>query len=418
MKSKISFFLAGTLMITAMAFNGCTTNNEPETGTISFGMEQSVTEVMKSAADVDYRVNAALVTIVNSDGEKVFDKEYLEFYHFGDAFVTRSLKLNVGNYNLTEFMLIDSTGTVLWATPAEGSRLAGMVNDPVPIQFTVYADNTTRVIPEVVRIGNYEPADFGYVNFAVRFVDRLCIKVFFESYCDDWYNDSILMLADPNITAPYYPSRMIVYSGQGKLLTESYLVPGENKILIPRGYELYKLVVLDCGSQVCFSDVFGPDELRMFSCAEGDFLQISCGPVSPEVVITPDDVLEPTIEQGVFGRITEPAPDTTMTEEYTVRPLVTEIYIYDYAEGDTLWRPGTDCYVYPDMYTEPHVIVRSNIHGYYQFPLTEGKYSYMVKTPFGYYIDMYVSSHQPGLFEVKAGEITKLNIHIQPCIWF
>lgn len=419
MKFKKPFLLISTLVIGAMVFHGCNKNSEEETGTIEFGMETLNDEALKAVENGHHNVAAALVTIKNSEGEKVYDKEYLPFYSFGDAFVTQSLQLKVGKFQLTEFMLLDSSENVIWATPVEGSRLAGMVNDPVPIEFVVYADNTTRVVPEVVRVADHPPADFGYVNFSVEFVENFCIRVFFESRCSDWYNDSILMLADSAFSAPFYLSRMIIYA-DGEMVAETTLEPGKNRVMIPRGHDMYKLVVLDCGNQVCFSDMFGQEELRMFNCSEGEFLHIGCGPVPPEVIVTPDDVVEPTIEQGVFGRITEPLYDSTDTDEYNIQPMVTELYIYRQHEGDTIFYPamGADCYVMPDLYMEPLAVVRSNVHGYYQLPLEKGNYTYMVQTPFGFYVDMYVSSHLPGRFEVQTGDVTRLNIHVQPCIWF
>jgi len=418
------------VLIAFVAFQGCEKAEVDQLGSLDFGMSP-VDDVLKSLDADRYDVHAALVTIVNVNGEKVFDKEYIEFFSFGNSFVTKSINLNVGDYLLSEFMLVDSASTVIWATPTEGSRLANLVSEPVPIQFSVYLNNTTHLYPQVVRVANHNPDDFGYVNFHVEFVDNFCIGVFFESFCNDWYmgpggdgdssqfidtvfySDSAIYL-DNGLIAPFFPSRLVIYS-DNEIISETYLYQGENKIPIPRrGYDMFSLMVFNCGNQLCFNQTFGLDELRHFSCAEGEQLFINCEPYEPEVIITPEDILEPTIEQGVFGTVTQPAWDSTIYEDYTTQPMITDLYIYKAEVGDSLFYllPSSDCYVYPDLYVEPLAVVRTNSSGIYQLPLEEGIYNYLVKTDYGYYLDAYISSRYPGVFEVKDGEVTLLNIHV------
>lgn len=429
MKHKASSLLFPIFIMAALTLFSCNKNDDPQTGSIEFGMDP-VTENALKSADTDHRhVTAALVTIVNEVGEKVYDKEYLPFYSFGQSFVTKSLKLNVGKYRLTEFMLVDSSGTVTWATPAEGSRLAPLVNDPVPINFAVYANNTTQVYPQVVRVANHQPDEFGYVNFNVEFIDHFCMNLFLESPCNWYMNDSINMETGNGM--PFYASRIAIYS-EGALLSESYLSAGENRVMVPRGYETYTIRVFDCGNQLCFREMFEAEELRKFRCDGGEFLFIVCGVEEPGVILTPDDISEPTIEQGVFGQVTGAGlddymilDDSTWTDsanfaEPQTYPMVTDLYIYKTAMTDTVYYPASpgDCYYYPDINARPIAVVRTNSSGYYQLPLDAGSYSYLVKTPFGFYIDAWVSSHIPGRFEVHTGEVTMLNIYVQPCIWF
>jgi len=417
-----------SVIMAMLVWQGCNKTDENLTGSIDFGMNPLVEETLKSLSSGHHDVAAALVSIKNANGELVYDKEYLEFYMFGEAFLTKSLKLEVGKYRLTEFLLVNEEGEVTWATPLEGSRLAHLVDDPLPIEFRVLEDETTHVHPQVVRIGNYNPDDFGYVNFNVSFVERICMAVYFESNCY-WMNDSIypapmgydtIVSPDDGIIAPIYPARMLIYSND-RLLTETYLNPGENKVWIPMGYDEYKIVVYDCGNQPCFDAHFGMEELKHFSCRNGEFLYIECGYTNPEVIITPEDILEPTIDQGVFGRITQSVWwDENGTDDYTIIPLVAQLYIYENSMYDSIYYhvEGNDCLVYPDMNRQPLAIVQSNSNGYYQLPMEEGKYNYMVQVPYGFYIDFWVSSHLPGVFEVIAGEVTILNIHVNDCVWY
>lgn len=419
-----------SVVMAMLLWQGCNKTEENLTGSIDFGMNPLVEETLKSLSSGHHDVVAALVTIRNENGELVYDKEYLEFYMFGDAFVTKSLKLEVGKYWLKEFLLLNEEGEVTWATPLEGSPLAPLVDDPLPIEFRVIEDETTHVHPQVVRIGNHNPDDFGYVNFNVSFVERFCLAVYFESDCY-WLYDSIgydvmgydtVVTTEDGFTAPIFPARMLVYSNN-KLLSETYLYPGENKVGIPMGYEEYKLVVYDCGNYPCFDAVFHMEELKHFSCRNGEFLHIECHHTHPEVIVTPEDIMEPTIEQGVFGRITQPVwwdGDSTGTEDYSIVPMIAQLYIYESSWEDSIYYhvEDNDCLVYPDMNRQPLAIVQSNSNGYYQLPMEEGKYNYMVEVPNGFYIDFWVSSHFPGIFEVMAGEVTILNIHVSDCVWY
>lgn len=429
MRHNRSILLVPIVLMATLVLFSCNKNDDTETGSIAFGMDPVTEDALKAAATESRNVTAALVTIVNQEGEKIYDKEYLPFYSFGQSFVTKSLKLNVGKYQLTEFMLVDSSGDVTWATPAEGSRLAGLVDDPVPIYFGVFVNNTTQVNPQVVRVANHPPDDFGYVNFNVEFIDHFCINLYLESLCTWYMNDSIYR--ETGAGMPFYPSRIAIYS-EGALLTESFLSGGENRVMVPRGYDTYYLRVFDCGNQLCFREMFGAEELRKFRCDGGEFLYISCGIEEPEVILTPDDISEPTIEQGVFGQVTDPGLDYYMImndstwadsvdfADPQVYPLMTDIYIYKADVADTVYYPAStaDCYYYPDLDIKPIAVVRTNASGYYQLPLDAGSYRYLVKTPFGFYIDAWVSSHVPGRFDVLAGEVTLLNIYVQPCIWF
>ena len=310
-------------------------------------------------------------------------------------------------------MLTDSSGNITWATPLEGSRLAHLVNNPLPIAFHVTAETTTTLHPQVVRIGSHHPSDFGYVNFDVDFVERMCLKIYFESGCYSIYDDSILTASGD--FAPVYPSYITVRS-EGKVLLRTHLVPGMNRISLPRGYDDYRMQVTDCGEQVCFLETFKPEQLHKFSCYNGTPLEIICHNNDPAVIITPEEIMDPTIEQGVFGRITREAEDTTMTEAYVMEPVVRELYIYHYAEADSIdfFLQEPACLNAPLPF-QPVAVVRSNTSGYYQLPLPEGKYVYMVKVQDGFYIDRYISSRIPGKLVIREGEVTTLHIHIIPC---
>ena len=212
MKNTILTIVA--IVALALTWPSCT--QVEEEGTIQFGLELSDDTDLKSAeagAEVDARVSAALITIVGENGELIFDKEYLPIYRFGTEYTTRSLKIPVGRFQLTEFMLIDSSGMVLWATPMEGSNLAHLVRKPLPIKFGISTEETTTIDIQVIRVKDHPPADFGYVNFDIGFVDRFCLKVFYSSRCVEEWPDGLM--------APVHQPRLTIRAGDRIILDEA-----------------------------------------------------------------------------------------------------------------------------------------------------------------------------------------------------
>ena len=155
---KKHFFLLTGLFAILMVFNSC--NREEEKGQLTLGLNLVEEELQKAAVSNEY-LTTALVTITGEDGVLLYDKEPLELIRFGTGLVTRSLTLPTGGFRLTEFMLTDASGMVLWATPLEGSRLAGLVDDPLPTYFRILPGVSTSVDLQVVRVGDRPPEDFG-----------------------------------------------------------------------------------------------------------------------------------------------------------------------------------------------------------------------------------------------------------------
>ncbi|MFC2129278.1 hypothetical protein ACFLQX_00705 [Bacteroidota bacterium] len=422
MKTRRFSSISMLFILSMMVWQGCT-KTEVHQGSIDFGMNPLIESTLKSAEINRYDVVGALVSIVGEDGELIYNKEMLHFYTFGESFVTEKLKLDPGHFQLTEFLLIDSSRHILWATPLEGSRLAYLVDDPLPIEFYIESNTTTHLQPEVVWVGNHNPGDFGYVTFDVQFIDNLCIGVYYESACYDIYNDSMYLwytdsiLISDGIFAPIFPGKFQVFA-EKKLIFETYIMPGYNALQIPRGYKYYHIVLTDCYQEKCFSETFSIEELRRFSCREGEALFIQCGSHPGEIIITPEDVLEPSIKQGVFGRLMIPYnDDSTFTEQYNFIPVIRNVHLYrideyvclsDLIDYDT-------CVVWPIIDCLPDVIVRSNSSGYFQVELDVGTYLYMVETDYGYYIDLYISSRIPGILIIEPEKVTELKIMIQPC---
>jgi hypothetical protein len=403
----IAIVVAATLLSAA----SCT--REETNGTLQLGFQLSQEEVLKSVG-TDRQVTAALVTIVNENGRLVYDHEYLPVYSFGDGYTSRSLKLPVGNYQLEAFMLVDSMGVVQWATPRVESSLAHLVNEPIPVHFSIYSDQTTTLPMQVVPTRDYQPSDFGYANFEIEFVEWFCLKVYYSSRCMEDWNDSIL--GPDGSEAPIYQPMLTVTTNNRVVLHEP-LNPGLNRYRLPLLEKEYLLEATDCRGQVVYHEMFILPQLLEHGCLDNTLpLVINRDPV-PGILITPEEVKEPTIRQGVFGHITVGLDYYMIIDTADLPPVVRDLYFYPYHVVDSLLvMSPMDCHFPIDwIQEEPVAIVRSNSAGVYQVPLEAGEYLYLVEDGGLWYWDAYISSHRPGHVEVYPESVTFRDIHILDC---
>lgn len=111
-------------------------------------------------------LKALLVSLKNAEGETVLDRETLDLVPFGSSYMSVSLDLPTGDYAITEFLILDQEDEVKFATPVEGSELAVLVENPLPVEFSISDDVGTTVTLEVLEITETtDPEDLGYVVF-------------------------------------------------------------------------------------------------------------------------------------------------------------------------------------------------------------------------------------------------------------
>src|SRR6056297_1930452 len=102
-------------------------------GSIAFSFEHVSGMLKNSACDMQ-DVMAAVITVENSDGSMTdYNSTPVNVYKLGDRVFTQKISLNPGTYNLTEFVLVDSSLNMIYAIPAEGSSLESAVPDPLPM---------------------------------------------------------------------------------------------------------------------------------------------------------------------------------------------------------------------------------------------------------------------------------------------
>jgi hypothetical protein len=210
-------------------------------GKIDFSLSFDAGELLKSvvtdSSDVsDDTIIPAnfwqlMVTIVSVDGEVVMEDERIPLFAFGSQFVSEKIELKAGEYLLEKFMVIGPYGNVVYAAPLEGSPKAYLVNRPLPLNFIVKPEQVSHISPEVLRVMNSTPADFGYATFSFNVVRPVI------GYVMVVHNDSLSMRPSAAI-----PAKMVLKARDG-WMHEYRLRAGVNKILVKPGYEWYKVMV-------------------------------------------------------------------------------------------------------------------------------------------------------------------------------
>ena len=161
MKTFIRSF--SLILLVVFAFSSCEKNSDSSKGTAKFSVS-SIDEFsqLKSAwTDDDLVSYHLMVSVEDSDGNPVLTGEMVPVYLFGSSYISEELEMEAGNYRLTEFMLIDPAGEVIAATPLDGSPLAYLVKDPLPVSFRIAGGVATIVRPELLAVGEHTPGDFG-----------------------------------------------------------------------------------------------------------------------------------------------------------------------------------------------------------------------------------------------------------------
>jgi len=192
------------------------------------GTAKSSSATAQDSGITSYHV---MITVEDLDGIPVLTDFLVPVYAFGAGFTSENVELEAGNFNLTRFFVINPSGAVIYASPLEGSPLAYLVNDPLPLKFTIRPDQVTSVTPEVLLVGDQTPSQFGYASFGIQIVKPL----------DFW---TVCILDCPMCMSPvrFTTARLTVYAADGWHYTFN-LDANLNHLIVRGNSRLYKFLL-------------------------------------------------------------------------------------------------------------------------------------------------------------------------------
>src|SRR5690606_3582465 len=113
----------------------------------------------------------ALISVNDSLGEVVFNREKVEVLLTDKSYVTGELELKAGTYSLTEFILIDVNNIVIAMVTQAKASLGELTENSLPITFTVKDEELTVTTADNIGTDGYTKADFGYDDLDLDFPD-------------------------------------------------------------------------------------------------------------------------------------------------------------------------------------------------------------------------------------------------------
>lgn len=154
-----------------------------EQGGQSFSiLNKEITAKTAHGVGKEYVPVYAFISIETDNGVQVLDFEKLDVLVHGDGFVTEEVMLDPGNYNLTEFVLVDSDDIVVALVPTATSTLSLFSGTSLPYNFTVQSANSETTTVENIGADGYSFVEFGYDEAELSFPDS---EDFFTMTVDD-----------------------------------------------------------------------------------------------------------------------------------------------------------------------------------------------------------------------------------------
>jgi hypothetical protein len=176
---QISWLVSLLLLTTVLP--GCREDEPVKPGNIRFALDPAVVTDDQGRKTTSLPDGASVyVTIRRVSGDEVYTLRHVRLLKIGDEYISEPLALAGGNYELTDFLVADGNGNVVYAAPKEGSELASWVDDPLPQTFAVSDNDITPVNVQVLPTDAHQPEQFGYVTFHVDVVPlpRFQLSVF------------------------------------------------------------------------------------------------------------------------------------------------------------------------------------------------------------------------------------------------
>lgn len=157
----------------------CQTDDEPSInkGSLQFSIKDNSSSQTGGREKAGDEPTDIILSISSASGDIILEDEKLNVTRFGDTFLVDPLQLNIGDYNLTKFLVLNAEQEVIFATPLDDSDLASLVDNPLPIAFTISSDEVTDLDIEVISTSSLDPENFGYSSISFNVVSTIDILV-------------------------------------------------------------------------------------------------------------------------------------------------------------------------------------------------------------------------------------------------
>lgn len=189
---------------------------------------------------INERVPSAVILTIERNGNIVYEDHKLPLSRRGDEYVSaQPLPLPIGGNRLTDFVVSDKKGNPLYVSPYRDTDFAPLVDNPLPLSFSVEPGETNKLEPEVLHFdpGEDDPVNFGYTSFSFSKVEvfSFLISVFLKE-------------GGEYETAGGYLTVEGLKGDEEAILFMDDLSEGTERVIIRGEYEMYRLTVEPAGN--------------------------------------------------------------------------------------------------------------------------------------------------------------------------
>jgi hypothetical protein len=191
--------------------------------------------------DVRNEIPVSVLFSIKDSKENQIEDIKLPLTPSGQKYISEILELKVDNYLLTKFILLDAANKILYASPMEGSRMANYVTNPLLMPFTVSAEATTQITPQVLPVSSIDiPSDFGLESFQAAVTSNdatILIKTNVKIKVGNILYENV----DADILVRGYDeNNSIRWTRNYK-----FIGPADNVLEIKNGFHHYSIVLVD-----------------------------------------------------------------------------------------------------------------------------------------------------------------------------
>lgn len=197
------FFSMILCMTLALALSACGgggasgTSSPTAKQSVTFSFSKSSLVSVKTAAKslasatLDPTAVSAAITVTDTSGNVVLSNYKISIYSLNGSYITATVPLSPGNYQITQFLVLDSNNNILYLVPTQSATadIKALVSTVLPLSFGVSTDQANTVTVQVLAPDGATAQDYGYPSIAFSIVDYVsfmsCVQIL-DSATNSW----------------------------------------------------------------------------------------------------------------------------------------------------------------------------------------------------------------------------------------
>ena len=236
----------------ALSLLSCQKQDEgvPVEQPVQFSFHYTAPSVTGGRTEDDLAEAAFVIVTVNDAAHKpVQTGKKLALINVNGKLVSEPLSILPGNYLLSDFLLLDKWGAVIFATPRKHSGMASLVVDPLDFSLPVGKGKVFEFVPEVLSVGDHRAEDFGYASFNFPHIKTFSFHIA-VSVCDSVENK-------------FTEAKVSIFGKSHALILQRIIGPVITRLTLPDYEENFTILVEKKGYSA-YQETFSTTELKQY----------------------------------------------------------------------------------------------------------------------------------------------------------